>query len=155
MVIVVILLVALPMIFLGDNSISEKFGFKMGKHATSSGVKLSTGVKDVTTDTPVQIYRWRDEHGVLQFSNTPPVGVAAETLDLKPNLSSMDPVKPPPEEKQPDTAAAATSSGELGNPYTPGGMKQIIEQANELKKVISKQQEEQEKAIDQMLPKKH
>jgi len=155
MLIVLVLMVALPMIFLGNNRLSDGISLDLGKPRADSGVKLSSRIENVTTDAPVEIYRWRDEHGILQFSNTEPVGVSAEVLNLKPNLSSMDAVKPSPEEKEPSAAAATSSSGELGNPYTPGGMKQIIDQANELKKVISQQQAEQEKAINEMLSKKH
>jgi hypothetical protein len=157
MLIILILMVALPMFFLGDNKIADTFGLHLGRPGASAsgGVKLSSRIENVTTDTPVQIYRWRDEHGILQFSNTEPAGVPAEKLDLKPNLSSMDAVKPQPEEKQATASTATSSSAEIGNPYSPGGMKQMIEQANELKKVISQQQADQAKTIEQFLPKKH
>ena len=122
-------------------------------------MKLSSGITDVTTDKPVHIYRWRDAHGILQLSNTKPEGVNAEQVELKPNLSSMDPVKPLPDDAfatatSQKTASAATSS-ELHNPYTPDGMKQLVQQAGELKKVLSQQQADQAKQIDRVLGKKN
>ena len=81
----------------------------------------------------------------------------AQQVELKPNLSSMDPVKPLPEDTIASTAsehtASAATSSELSNPYTPDGMKQLVQQAGELKKVLAQQQSDQEKTIDQMLGK--
>ena len=159
MLIVLTLMVALPMIFLGDHKLPDMSGFHFARPGASGGIKLSSKVADVTTDEPVRIYRWRDEHGILQLSNTKPKGVDAEEVVLKPNLSSMDPVKPLPEEasatETSEKASSATSSPELSNPYTPDGMKQLVEQAGELKKVLGQQQADQEKQIDEMLGKKH
>ncbi len=159
MLVVLVLMVALPMIFLGDHKLPDLSGFHLARPGASGGVKLSSNISDVTTDKPVHIYRWRDAHGILQLSNTKPEGVNAQQVDLKPNLSSMDPVKPLPDDtfattSSKNTASAATSS-ELSNPYTPDGMKQLVEQTGELKKVLSQQQADQEKQIDQMLGKKH
>ena len=157
MLIVMVLMVALPMIFLSDHKLPDLSGLHLARPGASGGVKLSSGIADVTTDKQVHIYRWRDAHGILQLSNTKPKGVDAEEVDLKPNLSSMDPVKPLSEDltttASGKSAAPATPAPGLSNPYTPDGMKQLVEQAGELKKVLSQQQADQEKQIDQVLGK--
>jgi Sec-independent protein translocase protein TatA len=159
MLIVLVLMVALPMIFLGNHKLPDLSGFHFARPGASSGVKLSSGIADVATDKPVHIYRWRDAHGILQLSNTKPEGVNAQQIELKPNLSIMDPVKPLPDDTfatvtSQKTASAATSS-DMHNPYTPDGMKQLVQQAGELKKALSQQQADQAKEINQVLGKKN
>ena len=155
MLVVLVVLVALPMIFLGDNKVLDGIDLDIGKPSASTGVKLSSRIETVSTDTPVQIYRWRDAQGVLQFSNTvPPEGVIAEQVRLEPNLTSMDPVAPR-EDRAATTTVTTSPSPETGNPYTPGGMKQLVDQAHEIKKVLSQQQADQQKAIEDISQKKY
>lgn len=150
MLVVLVLLVVLPILFLGDKRLFDGISLDSPDSSSGAGVQLSSRIENVSTDAPVAIYRWRDANGLLQFSNTEPEGVAAELLQLEPNLSSMDPVKARPV----DNTAATVSAPETGNPYTPGGMKEMVEQANELKKVLSQQQADQQQAIENILPKK-
>lgn len=157
MLIVLGLMVALPMIFLGDHKLPDLSGLHFARPGASGGIKMSSEIADVTTDKPVHIYRWRDAHGILQLSNTKPKGVDAEEVELKPNLSSMDPVKPLPEDLTTTSGSgnptSATTGPGLSNPYTPDGMKQLVEQAGELKKVLNQQQADQEQQINEMLGK--
>ncbi len=146
MLIVLILLVALPMIFLGDNPVADKFNLDFFKSSGSGGVKLPTTIKSVTTDKAVQMYKWRDEHGIMQFSSQPPPGGDAELIELAPNLSTMQAVKP----RQPEAAAAAQVS-QPGNPYTPGGMKDLLKQAGSVKEMMDQQQVDQQKALDKII----
>lgn len=147
MLIVLILLVVLPMIFLGDfggeGTLAERFGFDFFRPKAASGVKLPSKISSVTTDKPVQMYKWRDEHGVVQFSSTPPTGIEAERMSLTPNLNTMQAVKPPKQEPK-----AAVASTEPSNPYTPGGMKKLLQQAGSVKQQMDQQQADQQKALD-------
>lgn len=144
MMIVLILMVVLPMIFLGDGDIASKF--KLPDFGTSSrSAKLPSNIKTVTTDTTIQLYKWRDENGVMEFSNLPPEHGEAEQIELTPNLSTMQPVKIPVQEV---TATNAAPVAELGNPYSPSGMKHMVEQANALKEMLNQQQADQQKALE-------
>ena len=146
MLIVLILLVAVPMIFLGDNPVADRFNLDFFKSSGSAGVKLPTTIKSVTTDKAVQMYKWRDEHGVLHFSNQPPPGGEAELIELAPNLSTMQAVKPRPQE----TAVAAPETTPA-SPYTPGGMKDLLQQAGSMKELMDQQQVDQQKALDKII----
>ena len=72
MIIVLIVMVALPMIFLGDGNIASKLGFDGFGKKGSAAVKLPTNIKAAVTNERVEVYTWVDEHGIKQFSNTPP-----------------------------------------------------------------------------------
>lgn len=64
----------------------------------------------VTASLQAQVYRWVDEEGNVQFSDTPPPGdQPAETVDL-PKPSTMDSYKPPAATT--DTADTDTADGE-------------------------------------------
>jgi len=55
----------------------------------------------------VPIYKWRDEHGVMQFSNAPPPTVSnAERVILNPDKNIVPAVKVPrKKEEKPKQAA--------------------------------------------------
>ncbi len=144
MLVVLVLLVTLPMIFLGDHNIAGRF-LDFGKPAAKGVALPDAGIKTVTTDSVVQMYKWRDANGIMQFSNILPAHGEAELIQLTPNLSTIEAVKVP---KKATTTATVTASPELGNPYTPGGMKQMVEQANALKGMMNQKQVEQQKVLD-------
>jgi len=117
---------------LGTNSGSENFRLKAPKN-----------VKAVTTDKDVEVYKWRDERGVMHFGEAPPESnVAVERIELKNNQNVMDAVavnkEVTPEIKQ----------GEMANPYSPEGMGQMIEQTKALTESLNKQQAEKSMMLD-------
>ena len=148
MLIVLIVMVALPMIFLGDNNFAEQLGFSgFGKSgsATSSAIKLPTNVKTAVTNKKVEVYTWVDEHGVKQFSNTPPPeGGASEKMVLSPNTNIMDPINIPEPEAEVATGPKVYS---IKNPYTPGGMKEVVDNSKDLRDSINQRQVDQEKMM--------
>jgi hypothetical protein len=110
-------------------------------------VKLPTNIRTVTTDKTVQMYKWRDASGVMQFSSTPPPDGNAQIMQLTPNLSTMQAVKPRPEE---EIASAPAASPMPASPYTPGGMKKLMDQAGAVKQLMEQQQAQQQKSLEQI-----
>ena len=154
MIIVLAVMVALPMIFLGDNNYAERLGFSGFGPGGSSGkpAKLPTNVKAAVTDKRVEVYTWVDGNGIKQFSNTPPPeGGESEKIVLQPNTNVIKAMKVPAQEKE---VAAAPKVYSVGNPYTPGGMKEVIDNSKDLKETIGQRQAEQEKMMQEMFKQK-
>lgn len=148
MLIVLVVMVALPMIFLGDGNYAEQLGFG------GNGVKpvtLPKNVKTVVTDKRVEVHTWVDENGIKQFSSTPPPdGGTTEKIVLKPNTNIMDPIKVP--EAEEEVMASKPKVYSVGNPYTPGGMKDMIGNSKDIKESMGQQQVERENMMQELFP---
>ena len=119
---------------LGNNSGSENFRLKAPKN-----------VKAVTTDKDVEVYKWRDERGVMHFGEAPPESnVAVEKIELKNNQNVMKPIAL----KEKSTDESDIASGEMANPYSPEGMGQMITQTKALTETLNKQQAEKGMMLD-------
>ena len=156
MFIVLIVMVALPMIFLGDNNFAEQLGFSgfgnKTNTATDKPVKLPKNVKAVVTNKRVEVYTWVDEYGVKQFSNTPPSdGGASEKIVLSPDTNVIDAIKIPEKEAE---VASGPKVYSLGNPYTPGGMKEVVNNASDVRETLNQRQADQEKMMQEIFKKK-
>ena len=150
MIIVLIVMVALPMIFLGDGNIASKLGFDGFGKKGSAAVKLPTNIKAAVTNERVEVYTWVDEHGIKQFSNTPPSdGGKSEKMVLKPDTNIMQAIKVPEEEEK---VASGPKVYSLGNPYTPGGMKDMVDSTKDINDSAGQRKAEQDKMMQQMFP---
>jgi len=90
------------------------------------------------------MYRWRDEYGVMQYSNTPPAQMQnAERIELDPNHNVIEATKVPEVEVTP----TQTSQPEIKNPYSVSGMKQAVEDAKAVQGILDKRAEEQKRAL--------
>ena len=119
---------------LGNNSGSENFRLKAPKN-----------VKAVTTDKDVEVYKWRDERGVMHFGEAPPESnVAVEKIELKSNQNVLDPIAL----KEKSTDESDIASGEMASPYSPEGMGQMIEQTKALTESLNKQTAEKGMMLD-------
>jgi hypothetical protein len=148
MFVVLIVMVALPMIFLGEGNFAEKLGFSGFGGKGGSPAKLPTNVKAAVTDKKVEVYTWVDENGIKQFSNTPPPeGGDSEKMVLSPNTNIMDPVNIPEEEVE---VASRPRVYNLGNPYTPGGMKDVVDNTKDIKETMGQRQADQEKMMQDL-----
>jgi hypothetical protein len=108
--------------------------------------KAPKNLSNVVTDEKVQVYKWRDEHGVMQFSNTPPPTVShAEQIVLDPNSNLMQAVKVP-EKESPDEVVKA----EAPNPYSMKGMKKAMDEAKGVEEMLQKRHEEQQKMMNNL-----
>jgi hypothetical protein len=136
----------LPMIYMGQiNPLSfiPDFSNKTSEYEKLKA-KAPKNLTNVVTDEKVQVYRWRDENGVMQFSNTPPpTATHAEQVELKPNSNLVPAVKIPVKEEQKQIARA-----ESPNPYSIKGMKKVMDDARSVERILQNRHEEQRKMIN-------
>lgn len=136
----------MPMIYMGkfDPLSFLESGFSMGgSEFTKLKAKAPKNLSNAVTDEKVQVYKWRDEHGVMQFSNTPPqTGGAAEQVVLDPNHNLMQAVKVPEEEDvKPEVEA------ESPNPYSVKGMKKVVDDAKGVEQLLQQRHESQQQML--------
>ncbi|MCK5002088.1 MAG: DUF4124 domain-containing protein [Gammaproteobacteria bacterium] len=144
MFIVLILMIAVPMFLLSDADFAQKFGFGGG----SGDANAPKNIKKVVTDERVEVYKWVDEYGVMQFSNKPPLDDRdSEKIVLTPDINVIDAIEIP-EEVQEEAAKPGVFS--LGSPYSPDGMKKMVDDSKEVKEQLNQRQAEQEKVLQDL-----
>lgn len=154
MLLVLVVMVALPMVFLGEDNFAQRLGFSgFGSGGgTATKPKLPENVKPVVTNKRVEVYTWIDEHGVKQFSNTPPRdGGESEKMVLSPDTNVIDGLKIPEQEAE---VASGPKVFNVGNPYTPGGIKEVIDNTKDVSETLNQRQAEQEQFMDKLFNKK-
>lgn len=148
MLVILGILSVTPMIYMGkfDPMAFIDSGFKGGSSEFAKlKAKAPKNLTSVVTDKKVQVYKWRDKNGVMQFSNTPPAGGGSETIELNPDHNLIQAVKVPVEEKE----AQATSAA-MPNPYSVKGMKKVMEDAKGVEGLLQKRHEEQQKMMNNL-----
>lgn len=139
----------MPMIYMGkfDPLSFLESGFSKGSSEFSKlQAKAPKNLSNAVTDEKVQVYKWRDEHGVMQFSNTPPLtGGTAEQVVLDPNHNLMQAVKVPEEEEVKQEVEA-----ESPNPYSVKGMKKVVDDARGVEELLLKRHEGQQEIIKKL-----
>lgn len=151
MIIVLCVLAVVPMLLFGDKDLLAKFGLGPKDELSELRAKAPKNFTSVTTDKKVTVYKWRDEHGVMQFSNTPPPeGGTADKVELLPDTNVVKAIKVPEEEPEKKTGPVVMSTR---SPYTPGGMKDLIDNTSQLKDTLNQQQLEQQQMMEQMFGK--
>ena len=147
MIIVLILMIAVPLFLFGDGEFTKGFG------SGSDSAKIPENIEAVVTDKKVEVYKWVDEHGVMQFSSAPPFeGGESEKIVLLPDTNIMDAIKIPEKEVE---EAGKSQVFSLGKPYSPGGMKEMVDESKELKEKLNQRQAEQDKMMQEIFkPKK-
>ena len=154
MLVILGFLSVMPMIYMGkfDPLSSIESGLSTGvsefkKLKVTAPENLSNAVSDIndTSYKKVQIYKWRDEHGVMQFGNTPPLtDAAAEQVVLRPG-NTMQAVKVP-EEKILKPEAEIESP----NPYSVKGMKKVMDDARGVEELLQQRHEGQQQMLKDM-----
>jgi len=148
MIIVLCVLALIPMFLIGDKSVMARFGLDM--FGGSSEPQVPKNLTNVTTDEKVQVYKWRDEHGVMQFTNTPPPETRqAELVELTPNTNIIKAVEVPEEEPEQERSGPKVMT--TGNPYTPGGMKELVDTTSNLADQMNQKQMEQQQLMEQIM----
>lgn len=146
MLVILGVLSVMPMIYMGkfDPLSLIDSGFSMpGSEFKKLQAKAPKNMSNVVTDKKVQVYKWRDENGVMQFSNTPPpAGGAAEQVVLDPNSNLMQAVKTPVEEVPEPTAETETP-----NPYSVKGMKKVMDDARGVEDLLQKRHQGQQQML--------
>ena len=149
MVIVLCVLATVPLFLLGDRGMLARFGIDLAG-GSDERTKVPKNLTNVTTDQKVQVYRWRDEYGVMQFTNTPPpAGLQAEIVELSPNTNIVKAIAVPAEDDEQMSSGPRVMT--TGNPYTPGGMKEMLEATADLKDGMNEKQLEQQQLIEQIM----
>lgn len=149
MVIVLCVLATVPLFLFGDRDMLARFGIDLAGDSDVRA-KVPKNLTNVTTDQKVQVYRWRDEYGVMQFTNTPPpAGLQAEIVELTPNTNIVKAVEVPAEDDEQKSSGPRVMT--TGNPYSPGGMKDMLEATAGLKDGMDEKQLEQQQLIEQII----
>ena len=149
MLVILSILSVTPMIYMGkfDPMAFIDSGFKGGSSEFAKlKAKAPKNLTSVVTDKKVQVYKWRDKNGVMQFSNTPPTGVGSEAIELNPDHNIIQAVKVPVKEEK---EAQATSAA-MPNPYSVKGMKKVMEDAKGVEGLLQKRHEEQQKMMNNL-----
>ena len=139
---------ALPMIYMGELS---PLSFIRDMNTGPSEIehlqaKAPKNLTNVVTDEKVQLYKWRDANGVMQFSNTPPPGtVNAEQVVLNPNNNVVQATSiPEPVNQDP------ANQTETPNPYTIKGMKKVMDDARGVEELLRNRHEQQQKMLNNL-----
>lgn len=140
----------IPMIYMGkfDPLSFIDSGFSNGASEFEKlKAKTPKNLTSVLTDEKVQVYKWRDKNGVMQFGNTPPTTVTnAEMVVLNPNNNLIQAVKIPEKKEEPKEAAKA----EVPNPYSVKGMKKVMKDARDVGDMLQQRHDEQQKMLDNL-----
>lgn len=143
-------MIVVPLFLFGDGDFAQKYGFGNGAGGGKKDLQDKTpkNIQAVVTDKKVEVYKWVDEHGVMQFSSTPPFeGGESEKIVLLPDTNIMDAIKIPEKEVE---EAEKSQVFSLGNPYSPGGMKETVDDSKELQEKLNQRQAEQDKMMQEI-----
>ena len=146
MLIILGILSVVPMIYMGkfDPLALIDSGLEVDLGASGLNEKGVKNLSNVVTDEKVQVYRWRDPNGVMQFSNVPPPTVTdAEQIVLDPNSNMLQAVKTA-ETEEPKRVENTGSP----NPYSIEGMKKVMGDAKGIEQLLQNRHEEQQKTLN-------
>jgi len=149
MLVILGVLSVMPMIYMGKFDPLSFIGAGTGEAGSDFRklqAKAPKNLSNAVTDKKVEVYKWRDENGVMQFSNTPPpTGGDAEQVVLDPNSNLIQAVKVPEEE-----ALKQEAEMEAPNPYSVKGMKKVMEDARGVEEMLQKRHEGQQQMLKQL-----
>lgn len=149
MLIVLCILAAAPLLLFGDSGILARYGIDLFGEPDLRA-KAPKNITNVTTDKKVQVYRWRDQNGVMQFTNSPPPqSHQAELVELVPNTNIVKAVEVPEEQQEQKRSRPKVMT--TGSPYTPAGMKDLLDTTSSLADGISEKQTQQQELMDQII----
>ena len=149
MFIVLIVLMTVPALLYYNDDLAKKFGFGSTANSADDRAKTPKNIKAVVTDKKIDVYKWVDKHGVMQFSSTPPFeGGGFEMMELSPTTNVIDAYKAPKKEQE---EASNPEVFNVGSPYSPGGMKEIVDESQNVRDKLNQRQAEQEKILQDLL----
>jgi len=150
MLIILGILSVTPMIYMGKFNPMELLGSGFSSGSSSFEklkAKAPKNLTSVVTDEKVQVYKWRDENGVMQFSNAPPpTDRNAQQIELNPNSNVVSAVKVPVKEETP----APSSDIEQPSPYSVKGMKKVLDDAKGIEQMLQQSHEQRTKALNNL-----
>lgn len=150
MLIILGILSVTPMIYMGKFNPLEFIGAGFSGGASEFQklkAKAPKNMTSVVTDEKVQVYKWRDKNGVMQFSNTPPRGTnGAQQVELKPNSNVVQAVKVPVKEEKP----VASADVEQPSPYSVKGMKKVMDDARGVEQMLQQSHDQRTRALNNL-----
>ena len=148
MLVILGIMAVTPMILTGkfDPMAFIDSGFSNGASEFSKlKARAPKNLSSVVSDEKVEVYKWRDENGVMQFSNTPPPTVSnAKQVVLDPNHNLVQAVKVPEEEEAP----AKSAEVEAPSPYSMKGMKKVMDDAKGIEDLLQQRHQDQQKRLN-------
>lgn len=98
------------------------------------------------------LFKWKDASGATFFGEKPPHDALEVKVfrnnDLNVNVVAATPI--PEEEEEETSKTVAADDMVMPNPYSPEGVKQIMQQAKDVKQQMEERMEEQQKIMDQL-----
>lgn len=92
------------------------------------------------------IYKWKNPNGTWNYSNTaPPPNVNAMRQEI---VTPVAKVSTSEETTREDVQPAGAKSSEPVNPYSPGGAKELIDRAREIREQVEERGREQQSRLD-------
>ena len=138
----------MPMIYMGKFdpsawiSANSELDFDLGRSVAGVVKKGS----DVVVDKKVQVYKWRDQDGVMQFSNQPPPDAHnAEQIVLHPDSNVVQAVTVSEKET---AQPIANADNRAATPYSINGMKQVVDDAKGIEEMLQQRDEQQQKILN-------
>lgn len=143
MLVVLVGLAVTPMIMKGEFDPMAFFSGGGTSEFAKLKAKAPKGLSSVVTDEKVQVYKWRDKNGVMQFSNTPPPdSTKGEMVELNPNSNIISATKVIKKETVKKEAQIKAPS-----PYSMKGMKKVMDDARGVEDLLKNRHESQQKAL--------
>ena len=148
MLIILAFLSVMPMIYMGKfdpsalMSANDELDFDLGE-IVARVFKKDSGV---IVDNKVQVYKWRDKEGVMQFSSEPPSGTYdTEQIVLHPDSNVLQAVKV--REKETIQPVAKIEKSAV-TPYSINGMKKVVDDAKGIEEMLQQREEQQQKTLN-------
>ena len=116
-----------------------------GKPFLSMDTLFSSPVETTLPSAPTKIYKWQDENGVWQFSNTPVNEKNVETMELDGKINTMDAFKAPRTQTatKPKNQFSSVPSGMLT--ISSDQLSDMMETVNGLQETVDKRKEQMDK----------
>jgi len=139
----------MPMIYTGKFDLMAFFESSASQSSAQYNQlksKVSGNLSGIVKDEKVQVYQWRDNNGVMQFSNMPPPDVShAKRIMIDPNNNLVSAIKRPKKEEVTQEQARVVVG--TPNPYSVKGMKKVMNDARGIEQMLKKQHEQQQKML--------
>jgi len=113
----------------------------------SSGIST---LENAVVDEDVTVYKWVDDKGVTHFGGTPPAGQGAyDKQEIRTNTNLMGAHKTQAAEEE--TKPARGRVTQIGNIYSPEGIKDLMDDAKNTSQEMNDRMLEQQKALDDLM----
>ncbi len=164
MIFVVVIMLAVPYFIMGGGKMPDFLGGILDPSAKKA--KLPENISSVVTDKDVTVYKWVDDQGRTHFSGIKPVGQDSEAKHLRPDTNIVQAVKITEEEEEASSFGGLISLNkkdknkknkkgggkiepyQMENPYTPEGMQNLIQGAQNIQGLMDQRSEAQQKAVN-------